>query len=526
MRAFPLLFLLACTSKPTLPGTGTNPTNPTTPQTSVPSEDCSNGIDDDADGDVDCDDSNCDTTCDADADGHNGLAFGGDDCDDADDDVNPSAPEICDGLDNDCDALIDDDDPDIDPSDSPWYIDNDGDGYGDGGNVVYRCESPGPTAVQLDGDCDDGNVDVNPGATEVCDGVDNNCDTLVDDDDPLVDLTSAPTWYADTDGDGLGNPAAPIISCTAPLYYTDNTDDCDDSDPGIGLPTDWWIDGDSDGFGTGVAIASCTAPGTNYVDTGSTDCNDANGSIFPGAYETCGDGVDSNCDGQDCQGVCTEIRLGLLEGWGSGQFDTAMEWQGLLANQANYGSCPIVVIDFSLPFTQAAFEAQNITALWSPDSAGGTTQYSVTDIAEITNWLNAGNGGLVTTYVWDNASYDNSAMADLVGFDGSATVNTTITALNSVDVLDPAHPLATGLPLTFDASSYAYAQTMTGGFMANLLPNTTVVMASTDDTNLVVAYEPGPYRGVAFTTFVEYQASNQTNTEQLLYNAAYWASGY
>jgi len=49
-------------------------------------------------------------------------------------------------------------------------------------------------------DCDDNDVSINPGATEVCDGVDNDCDGLVDDDDPSVDPATQTTWYADSDG--------------------------------------------------------------------------------------------------------------------------------------------------------------------------------------------------------------------------------------------------------------------------------------------------------------------------------------
>lgn len=518
-----LVLMIGCSGKDPTPATQ----NPTTPQTSVTPEDCSDGLDNDGNGLVDCDDGQCDTTCDADADGHDGIAFGGDDCDDADDDVNPDAPEICDDLDNDCDGAIDDDDPDVDASGSPWYPDRDADGFGDGSNVSYQCDPPaGGPAAQVDGDCDDDDAAVFPGAFEVCNNIDDNCDGLVDDDDPLVDLSGAPVWYEDADGDGLGHPYVSIQACARPPGYAASVDDCDDTDPTIGGPFDWWLDADGDGFGSGAPVASCTPPATGWIDINGSDCNDGDASIHPGAYETCGDGIDSDCDTNDCAGVCTEIRVGLLEGWGTGSGDSSLEWQGLLANQASYGSCPITVIDFNMPFSQAAFEAANITVLWSGDPAGGTTQYAPTDIAEIDAWLQAGNGGIVTTYLWYYLGYDDREVSGFAGLDAGALIDGNISAMTNIDVLDPLHPLAANLPLNFDPSSYAYTQATTVGLMSALLPSTTVVMASTDDTNLVVAYEPGLYRGVLMTTFVEYQASNPTDTQQLMYNAAYWASGY
>lgn len=67
-------------------------------------------------------------TIDADSDGYAVEV----DCDDAHATVNPDAPELCDGLDNNCDGEIDDD-----PDDgSTWFADADGDGAGDDATAV------------------------------------------------------------------------------------------------------------------------------------------------------------------------------------------------------------------------------------------------------------------------------------------------------------------------------------------------------------------------------------------------------
>ncbi|HCP46732.1 MAG TPA: hypothetical protein DIU15_11850, partial [Deltaproteobacteria bacterium] len=47
-------------------------------------------------------------TPDADQDDHRSLDCGGEDCDDANDAVFPSAPELCDLMDNNCDEVVDD----------------------------------------------------------------------------------------------------------------------------------------------------------------------------------------------------------------------------------------------------------------------------------------------------------------------------------------------------------------------------------------------------------------------------------
>jgi hypothetical protein len=84
------------------------------------------------------------------------------DCDDADALINPSIREECNGYDDDCDALVDMDDDDLDPAElGTWYLDNDLDSYG--GEAVQDCFKPEGT-VSNDDDCDDDDAAVYPNA--------------------------------------------------------------------------------------------------------------------------------------------------------------------------------------------------------------------------------------------------------------------------------------------------------------------------------------------------------------------------
>ena len=191
--------------------------------------------------------------------------------------------------------------------------------------LLAACQAPeksvttNPTNVieieDLDGDgydntedCDDDDPLISPNSEEICDGLDNNCDGQIDE-DVLI------PFYADSDGDGFGNPEIINEACSIPSGYATNGTDCDDGNnqsyPGAeeicdgednncdeevdeGLNIDFFVDSDGDGFGDDNNILSgCQAePGLATIGG---DCDDTNAAISPIADELC-DEVDNNCN--------------------------------------------------------------------------------------------------------------------------------------------------------------------------------------------------------------------------------------
>ena len=98
------------------------------------------------------------------------------DCDDSNAEVHPNAEEVCDYIDNDCDALTDNADPSLnDYGEVALYLDEDGDGYGVDEYVDHGCPSS-PIGTPITGDCDDANPAIFPGQFEWPDSTDSNCD--------------------------------------------------------------------------------------------------------------------------------------------------------------------------------------------------------------------------------------------------------------------------------------------------------------------------------------------------------------
>ncbi len=178
-----------------------------------------------------------------------GYAEEAGDCDDADINTYPDAPEYCDGHDDNCDGTVDEDSA-VDAA--PWYEDLDGDDFGNAAVVDFACDQPSGYAA-VSGDCDETDSTINPDADEYCDGADNDCDGVTDEGDAL----DADTWYADTDGDEYGDAGSSQTACSEPTGYVSDSSDCDDSDA----------------------------------------------SINPGVDELCNDGIDNDCDASSS--ICT-----------------------------------------------------------------------------------------------------------------------------------------------------------------------------------------------------------------------------
>ena len=146
------------------------------------------------------------------------------DCEDNDDDIHPGATELCNGEDENCDGIIDNNATDGDL----WYEDGDEDGFGNPNISIISCQTPLGYAINPL-DCDDTDENIHPSASELCNGYDDNCDGLTDD----VSAFDAITWYQDADEDGFGDVNETTIACDAPSGYIDENTDCDDTDENI-----------------------------------------------------------------------------------------------------------------------------------------------------------------------------------------------------------------------------------------------------------------------------------------------------
>ncbi len=339
------------------------------------------------------------------------------DCDDTNPEVNLNAQELCNGIDDNCDGLIDDQDPTVLETDV-WFQDLDNDGFGNPDIFLTACLMPvgyinnnqdcddnneliNPDAPEnpnngidenCDGvdsiidedqdgfnsveDCNDTDASINPSATEICDGVDNNCDGMIDEGFTLT------SYFLDNDADGFGDDNTMIASCSQPMGYVTEGGDCDDAsaniypgapeicddldnncngtiDEGLSFLT-YYPDVDMDGFGDEMnPISACEQPTGSITQGG--DCDDTSATVFPGAPEILDNDIDEDCDGADLSDI--------------------HEIDGLIFNIYPNPVREKIFIDVNenIPFTTTFIDV-NGKLILSQKMNGGSNEIDVTDI--------------------------------------------------------------------------------------------------------------------------------------------------
>ena len=272
--------------------------------------------------------------CDSDIDGDG--ASNEDDCKPKNAAIHGGATELCNGLDDDCDDLVDEEDA---AGCATWFYDADNDGYGIASNQKCLCTAKDKYSTKKKGDCNDGNVSVFPGASESCNAVDDDCDGTVDEPSSL----GCTPYYEDVDKDGWGH-GDPACLCGPEGAMTANKPgDCDDGDASVnksspelcnGKDDDCdgevdeagaagcavlYVDGDKDGFGKpGTGVCLC-GPKDGHTVAQAGDCDDTSATTHTGATEKC-NGKDDDCDGAvdepGATGCTTYYKDGDGDGYG------------------------------------------------------------------------------------------------------------------------------------------------------------------------------------------------------------------
>lgn len=201
---------------------------------------------------------------------------GGTDCDDRDPSTAPGFSERCDGRDNDCDALVDEN-----ARSAVWYLDTDGDSYGSPTSGAEVSCDPLLGYVSRAGDCDDARDDISPNAPELCDALDNNCNGAIDDGD-----LSAMCTRSNAVGRCISGNCA-IASCAAGFA------DCDGAEAN-GCEADFATDDNN-----------CGRCGTSCDDLPNTEQTVCESGVC--TIESCATGY-GNCDGSLANGCETDTQ--------------------------------------------------------------------------------------------------------------------------------------------------------------------------------------------------------------------------
>jgi len=193
-----------------------------------------------------------------------------------------------------------------------WDLRSDYGSPGEPNGMCPNFDHDGDGYATEDGDCDDDDLMVFPGAEDTWyDGIDQDCDGWSDYDADLDGFDSDLFGGTDCNDDDMEINTDATEICDDLDVDEDCSGVADNDDSGATGKNTWYTDGDRDGYGDGTGTDYCDPPGDTSLTDG--DCDDGNMYAYPGAPEVWYNGVDEDCDGAndfDQDGDGFEAMLG------------------------------------------------------------------------------------------------------------------------------------------------------------------------------------------------------------------------